>query len=60
MVFLYPHIRTNETNGEKLSNEEAHTLKGMFNEAFAINFSQKNKILGFNTNESDKICSLQV
>ena len=42
MVLLYPHIRTNETSGEKLSNEEANTLKGMFDEAFAIDFSQKN------------------
>ena len=42
VALSYPHIRANETNGEKLSNEEASTLKGMINEAFAINFSQKN------------------
>ena len=41
VALLYRHIRTNETNGERLSNEEANTLKGMFNEAFAIHFSQK-------------------
>ena len=43
-VFLYRHIRSNEANGEKLLNEEANTLKGMFNEVFAINFTQKNLI----------------
>ena len=42
VVLLYCHIRSNKTNGEKLLNEEDNTLKGLFNEVFAINFSQKN------------------
>ena len=42
VALLYRHIRTNETNGEKLSNEKANILKGMIDEAFAINFSQEN------------------
>ena len=42
VVLLYCHIRNNKANGEKLLNEEDNTLKGLFNEVFAINFSQKN------------------
>ena len=41
VVLLYCHIRSNKTNGEKLLNEEDNTLKGLFDEVFAINFSQK-------------------
>ena len=41
VVLLYCHIRNNKANGEKLLNEEDNTLKGLFNEVFAINFSQK-------------------
>ena len=56
VVLLYCHIRSNKTNGEKLLNEEDNTLKGLFNEVFAINFLQKKsrKSPKSNTDDSKK------
>ena len=55
VVLLYCHIRNNKANGEKLLNEEDNTLKGLFNEVFAINFTQKNLILSPNTSLSKSV-----
>ena len=60
VVSLYCHTRNNKANGEKLLNEEDNTLKGLFNEVFAINFLQKKSSPKSNTDDSKKICSLQV
>ena len=51
VVSLYCPIRNNKANGEKLLNEEDNILKGLFNEVFAKNFSQK--ILSPKSNTDD-------